>query len=239
VSGLLLTLLLAVAPAPDPAAAAESAYARGDYEEAADGFGALYEQTRDPAHKYGQAQALRLAGRDREAADAYEEFITEADTLLPSLDEETQATVTLMIGNAEVQARGCRERAAPPPEPEPQPQPEPQPTPPPPLLTRPVTPTETPAPQRRVDGATVALWTSGGAALIASAVLLGTASARATGAPTNSHEQWVEERSAAGTQQKVGFAVLGVSGALLTGAIIRTVLVQRRRSQPDRLRAGL
>ena len=190
---LTLTLGLAAAPTDDPVAGAEAAYAAGDYDDAAARFGALYEQTEDPAHKYAQAQALRLAGRDSEAADAYEVFITRADVLLPTLDEETQATVTLMIGNAEVQARGCRERATPEPEPEP----------PPPVVARPA-PSDVlqPAP-RRVDATAVTLWTTGGVLAVVGAVLVGTAAARAAGAPTGSHDQWITERSAARLQQRL------------------------------------
>jgi len=239
--GLLLTLALGLAPAPaaDPQTSAESAYAAGEYDDAAERFGALYEQTEDPAHKYAQAQALRLAGRDTEAADAYEVFITRADALLPTLDEETQATVTLMIGNAEVQARGCRERATPEREPEPTPEPAPEPEPPPPVVNRPATSDVLPPAPRRVDATAVTLWTTGGVAAVVGAVLVGTASARAAGTPMGSHDQWVEERTRARLQQQVGFAVLGVGGALLTGAVLRTVIVKRRRSQPVRVRAGL
>lgn len=124
--------------------------------------------------------------------------------------------------------------------PPPKPEPEPEPEPPPPVIQRPETPDALPSePPRRFDATAVALWSTGGVATIVGAVLIGTASARASGAPMGSHEQWVQERTGAQLQQRVGFAVLGVGGALLTGAVIRTVIIQRRRAQPGRVRAGL
>ncbi|MEM6291847.1 MAG: hypothetical protein AAGA54_11295 [Myxococcota bacterium] len=239
---LCLALALATAPAADdPAADAEAAYAAGDYDSAAAGFAALYAESGDPAHKYAEAQALRLAGRDAEAALAYDAFIADANGILPSLDEATRETVTLMIGNAEVQARGCRERApvepdpAPsdePPEPEPDPDPEPEPAeepaPPPPVLVAEPQPTPDRAPRRR-DPATIALLSSGAVVsgagiglLVAAAVLDGNAS-------NSSHDAYTQEIQRATTQQRVGFALTGLGAALLTGGIVRAVVVRRQR----------
>lgn len=239
-------LLVSLQPTPaqaDPVAAAESAYANGDYDDAAEKFGALYEETGDPVNQYRQAQALRLGGRDGEAADAYEAFITEANTLLPTLDEATRETITLMIGNAEVQARGCRERAEPEPEPEPELEPEPEPEPepsPPPARVDPPAPQPLPAPvEPRADPLEIGLWTSGALTTAAGIALVATATFRSNAAPSDSHDAWVQQHRSARIQQGVGFGVLGVGGALLTGAIVRTVILRRRSGGADRARAGL
>ena len=77
-------LLTSMQPSPaeaDPVAAAEAAYANGDYDDAAEKFGALYEQTDDPVNQYRQAQALRLGGRDAEAADGSASGVDHAEAV--------------------------------------------------------------------------------------------------------------------------------------------------------------
>lgn len=245
----LLALVLLAAPSEqDPVIAAEARYAAGDYDEAARQFESLHAETGDPVHKYRQAQALRLGGRDAEAADAYEAFMSEANALLPEVDEETRGSLTLMIGNAEVQARGCRERLGPEPEPEPEPEPgpepepEPEPAPPPPVVEPPPPePAPPPPPPRpRLDPLEFSLWTSGALTAAAGVALVATATFRANAAGRESHDQWVRDQESARVQQGIGYAVLGVGGALLTGAIVRTVILRRRGSSGSgRARAGL
>jgi tetratricopeptide (TPR) repeat protein len=80
----------APAPAPDAARLFEQAqalYRAGQYDQAAEMFGRLHQQTGKAALLSPLAQSLRLAGRCPDALAAYQKFLEAGDTLVAELED--------------------------------------------------------------------------------------------------------------------------------------------------------
>lgn len=212
-------------------AKADAAFAAADYERAAELYGQLHDRRPDPGYLYSRAQAQRLNGDDVEAFDSYTRFIEDAESLLPSVDPEDRAQLSLMVLNARKQARECFERIEPETNPQPQPttvvieQPEPQPTPP---AAAPVEDRPPPVDWRR-DPAAISLLSVGAVSTLAGASMLIAADIidrRADDQAT--HENFREDVRRAQAIQRIAPAPLAIGGALVLGGIVRYLVVRRR-----------
>lgn len=207
----LLAALLIGGPSEAEARAATEAaslFESGRYSESARAFEAAYDASGEPAYLFGWAQALRRAGNCKGAIEVLERFL---DTNPPSAD--VAAGQDVIDACHEVLGLG------------------PAPEPPPPVLV-----TE-PEPSPRASESVDARWHKDvaggvllGTGLVAGAtagVLYGVARQQASLA-TGPESAFLDRRDRAGSLRNASIGVGIVSAALLTGAVVRYVVVHRR-----------
>lgn len=240
---LCVAVLLATAPKPLEAQAqarwdrADALASEGRHDEAVKEYALAWQDLHAPAILYSWAQSERLRGHCTEAAALYERFFNEGQTPPPSYDTELlRAQWSNMLANAERQRDACREPTAEPaPTTEPTAEPEPEPTTEPDSAAQTAPATSEPAdtvPASRPwwrDATGWSLVATGTASLAAGATLVGVAAwedGRAEGLGT--HERFRDAIDRAVIEQRVGFGLLGLGGALAIGGIVRLAVVARR-----------
>jgi hypothetical protein len=241
-----LAWLLASAPAPLDAKAherwdrADVLASEGRHDEAVKEYALAWQDLHAPAILYSWAQSERLRGHCTEAAALYERFVTEGQTAPPSYDTELlRAQWSNMLANAERQRDACRDPVS---EPEttadagattePTAKPEPTTAPTSSSTDRRIESPPSPRPWWR-DAVGWSLAGTGAATLAAGATLLGVAAwedGRAEG--LGSHERFRDAIDRAVIEQRIGFGLLGLGGALAIGGIVRFAVVSRRHDRP-------
>lgn len=245
-TSLRLALLLASAPAPLEAKAherwdrADVLASEGRHDEAVKEYALAWQDLHAPAILYSWAQSERLRGHCTEAAALYERFVTEGRTPPPSYDTELlRAQWSNMLANAERQRDACRE-PAPASETGPEPTTEAEPA----TGSEPTATTEpstapTPSGTDRIDAPPSprpwwrdavgwSLAGTGTATLVAGATLLGVAAWEDGRAEDlGSHGRFRDAVDRAVIEQRVGFGLLGLGGALAVGGIVRFAVIAR------------
>jgi hypothetical protein len=246
-----LALLFAGAPAPLDAKAherwdrADGLASEGRHDEAVKEYALAWQDLHAPAILYSWAQSERLRGHCTEAAALYERFVTEGQTAPPSYDTELlRAQWSNMLANAERQRDACRDPASEPAsEPtagagaptEPTAKPEPTTAPASSSTDQLHTPSSASRPWWR-DAVGWSLAGTGAATLAAGATLLGVAAWEDGRAEElGSHGRFRDAIDRAVIEQRVGFGLLGLGGALVVGGIVRFAVIAR---PPGRERAA-
>lgn len=245
---LVLALTLSIAPSPTPQQReaqaawdrADAHAAAGNHDDAVTEYARAWQDLDAPAILYSWAQSERLRGHCTEAAALYDRFVDEGQTPPPSYDTELlRAQWSNMLANAERQREACRAPTTTRPEPVATPVPTPIATttePPPDAAPTDVTPTasRSPRPWWR-DAAGWSLAGTGAAALVAGVALVVVADARDRDADAlGSHGAFDDAIDRAIVEQRAGFGLLGVGGALVLGGILRFAVVARRSARAAR-----
>ncbi len=251
---LVLALTLSIAPSPTPQQRkaqaawdrADAHAAAGNHDDAVDEYARAWQDLDAPAILYSWAQSERLRGHCTEAAALYDRFVAEGQSPPPSYDTELlRAQWSNMLANAERQREACRAPASTQTEPVAPPVPAPAAT-----TTSATTPSGTigdaatsdatparprsPRPWWR-DAAGWSLAGTGVAALVAGTVLVVVADAQERGADgLGSHGAFDDAIDRAIVEQRAGFGLLGVGGALVLGGIVRFAVVARRQGRTTR-----
>jgi hypothetical protein len=260
---LVLALTLSIAPSPSPQQReaqaawdrADAHAAAGNHDDAVNEYARAWQDLDAPAILYSWAQSERLRGHCTEAGALYDRFVDEGQTPPASYDTELlRAQWSNMLANAERQREACRADTTT--QADPVPAPVPTAAAPPsattPSATTPsatptsattgnATPTDaTPAGPRSPrpwwrDAAGWSLAGTGAAALVAGAVLVVVADAQNRGADgLGSHGAFDDAIDRAIVEQRAGFGLLGVGGALVLGGILRFAVVARRSGRAAR-----
>lgn len=252
-TSLCVAVLLAAAPQRLQAEAqarwdrADALASEGRHDDAVKEYALAWQDLHAPAILYSWAQSERLRGHCTEAAALYERFVTEGQTPPPSYDTELlRAQWSNMLANAERQRDACREPTPATPDTAPDtPDPAPATSEPPTTASEPaaIAPTSpersdaaptAPAPRPWWRDATGwSLVATGTATLAAGATLVGVAAwedGRAEG--LGNHERFRDAIDRAMIEQRVGFGLLGLGGALAIGGVVRLAVVARR-GRPD------
>ena len=215
----------APAPAEDPAAlaaAAELAFAEGRFDDVVELAGRAHALTGDPVHLYAQALAERRRGRCRDALVLY------ARVLAAVQDDPAYAA---LVNGARQGIKLCEDELEPAPTPTPTPAPVPVVAPAP--VAEAARVDHDPRPWYRDPWGGVLVGVGVGAVAGAGGTLwaLSVREARAAERAPN-ESAYADELVGARALRAGAVASFGVGGALLVGAVIRYVVVQRRSTSP-------
>ena len=208
-AGLVLATMARAAPEEALVDRAEDAYQSGNYEDAAEAFGAAYAADPDPRLLYAQAQATRLADNCEDAIPLYDQFI--------EVSEDPDA-----IESATTNREICEETLAR------------RPPPPPTLVapppSEPVATTDEPPPRRWYqDPAGGALVGAGAGAVVLGIVLRQLSSRRYSDAISAQTEGAFEsDLRAARAMNGTGLVFLGVGATAMVAGVVRWIVVSAR-----------
>lgn len=221
---------------------ADALASEGRHDDAVKEYALAWQDLHAPAILYSWAQSERLRGHCTEAAALYERFVSEGQTPPPSYDTELlRAQWSNMLANAERQRDACREPTPAPATPDPAPATSEPPT----TASEPAA--LAPASPERSDAAPASpalrpwwrdatgwsLVATGTASLATGATLVGVAAWEDGRAEDlGNHERFRDAIDRAVIEQRVGFGLLGLGGALAIGGIVRFAVVARR-GRPD------
>lgn len=212
---LAFAMLLGPAPARDPdAAAGEAAFTAGRWDEASAAFDAAYRSTGNAAYLYARAQAERRADRCKVAIVLYEQFIASG----PPPEGEQAAQQYIAECRALLPA-------------EPLPSTVVETSPPAPRDPTPVEPPPSPTPSRTGrDPLALALAVTGGAAVVAGAVLVPLAYRGVSSAADAPDDRDYADRFARARRLEIaGALALSFGAALVTSAVVRWIVLARRK----------
>jgi hypothetical protein len=245
----LLAMLVAAAPAATDAQQrwdhADALASEGRHDEAVAEYARAWQDLHAPAILYSWAQSERLRGHCTEAAALYERFVAEGQTPPAGYDSELlRAQWSNMLANAERQQEACREPAdastnVPTDEPTDAPKLEPadaQDEPDPELPSITTSPPVNDVPPLRPwsrDATGWSLVATGSASLVAGATLVGVAAWEDGRAEDlGDHQDFRDAVDRAIIEQRIGFPLLGLGGALALGGVVRFIVVARRNDRP-------